>query len=131
MAEFDVIKRHPIDGQELLDRIGGVLAEVGEIVRSHHERWDGGGYPDGLVGEQIPLGARIICACDSFSAMTTDRVYRRAVSVDTALAELRRCAGTQFDAAVVDAVTRVVRERELRGAAVKPPAVEFVLAKAI
>src|SRR6185436_7840859 len=75
-AEWAVIKRHPADGQEMLDRIGGVLADVGLIVRGHHERWDGRGYPDGLVGEETPLAARIICACDAYSAMTTDRPYR-------------------------------------------------------
>jgi HD-GYP domain-containing protein (c-di-GMP phosphodiesterase class II) len=78
-------------------------------VRGHHERWDGGGYPDGLAGEQIPLAARIICVCDAYSAMTTDRPYRKAMPVDDALTELRACAGTQFDPAVVEAVERVVR----------------------
>ena len=126
--QFEIVKRHPVDGQALLDRIGGVLADVGEIVRSHHERWDGGGYPDGLVAEQIPLGARIICACDSFSAMTTDRSYRRAMTLDDALAELNRCSGTQFDPAVVTALEQVMRERERTGAAGKPKAVELVLA---
>lgn len=107
-AEWAVIRRHPIDGQQMLDRIGGRLAEVGLVVRAHHERWDGGGYPDGLAGDAIPLAARIICACDALNAMTTDRSYRRAMTFDHALAELRRCAGSQFDPAVVDAVDRVV-----------------------
>lgn len=127
-AQFEVIKRHPVDGQMLLDRVGGVLADVGQIVRSHHERWDGGGYPDGLEGEQIPLGARIICACDSFSAMTTNRSYRAAMALEEALAELERCSGTQFDPRVVAALRHVVRARELTGAAAKPTAVELVLA---
>ena len=108
-AEWAIIKRHPADGQEMLDRIGGVLADVGLVVRGHHERWDGGGYPDGLVGEDIPLSARIICACDAYSAMTTDRPYREAIPVEDALTELRACAGTQFDPRVVEAVERVVR----------------------
>jgi putative nucleotidyltransferase with HDIG domain len=106
--EWDIIRRHPADGQEMLDRIGGVLADVGVTVRGHHERWDGGGYPDGLSGESIPLAARIICACDSYSAMTTTRSYRAAMPVDEALAELRRCAGSQFDPAVVRAIAAVV-----------------------
>jgi HD-GYP domain-containing protein (c-di-GMP phosphodiesterase class II) len=108
-AEWAVMKRHPADGQAMLDRIGGVLADVGLVVRGHHERWDGGGYPDGLVGEDIPLPARIICVCDAYSAMTTDRPYRKAMPVEHAMTELRACAGTQFDPAVVEAVERVVR----------------------
>src|SRR4051812_39664913 len=108
-AEWAVMKRHPQDGQEMLDRVGGVLADVGVVVRGHHERWDGGGYPDGLVGEDIPLSARIICACDAYSAMTTDRPYRGAMPVEHAMTELRACAGTQFDPAVVEAVERVAR----------------------
>src|SRR5436305_12347383 len=107
-AEWTVMKRHPHDGQNMLDRIGGVLADVGLVVRGHHERWDGGGYPDGLVGEAIPLAARIICACDAYSAMTTDRPYRKAMRVEDAMTELRACCGTQFDPAVVEAVERVV-----------------------
>ncbi len=83
--EFEVIKRHPADGQQMLERIGGVLANVGVIVRHHHERWDGRGYPDAIAGDDIPLPARIICACDAFSAMTTDRSYRRAMPVSEAL----------------------------------------------
>jgi HD domain len=106
--EWEIVKRHPVDGQEMLERIGGVLAGVGTIVRHHHERWDGGGYPDGLVGTDIPLAARIICACDAFSAMTTNRSYRKALPLAAAIAELRSCAGTQFDPAVVDALCEVV-----------------------
>jgi HD-GYP domain-containing protein (c-di-GMP phosphodiesterase class II) len=109
--EWAIMKRHPADGQQMLDRIGGVLGEVGLIVRGHHERWDGRGYPDGLVGEEIPLAARIICASDAFSAMTTNRSYRRAMSLDDAIAELRTCAGEQFDPAVVEAVVAVVGRR--------------------
>src|SRR5436305_2924252 len=111
-AEWAVIKRHPVDGQEMLDRIGGVLADVGLIVRGHHERWDGGGYPDGLVAEAIPLAARIICACDAYSAMTTNRPYRAAMPVEEAVAELRNCSGTQFDPQVIKAVERVVRRED-------------------
>jgi HD-GYP domain-containing protein (c-di-GMP phosphodiesterase class II) len=108
-AEWVVMKRHPADGQAMLDRIGGALADVGLVVRGHHERWDGGGYPDGLAGEEIPLPARIICASDAYSAMTTDRPYRKAMPVEDAITELRACSGTQFDPRVVEAVERVVR----------------------
>jgi putative nucleotidyltransferase with HDIG domain len=106
--EWAIIRRHPIDGQAMLDRIGGALSHVGRIVRAHHERWDGGGYPDGLRGERIPLAARIIAVSDAFSAMTTDRPYREACSVDAALTELQACAGTQFDPVVVHALEAVV-----------------------
>jgi putative nucleotidyltransferase with HDIG domain len=106
--EFEVIKRHPVDGQEMLERVGGVLAEVGIIVRHHHERWDGGGYPDRIAGDAIPLAARIICACDAYSAMTTNRPYRAALPVAEAVAELERCSSDQFDPAVVAALVRTV-----------------------
>jgi HD-GYP domain-containing protein (c-di-GMP phosphodiesterase class II) len=107
-AEFELVKRHPVDGQEMLERVGGVLADVGIIVRHHHERWAGGGYPDAIEGEAIPLAARIICACDAYSAMTTNRPYRAALGVAEAVAELERCSGTQFDPAVVVALVAVV-----------------------
>jgi HD-GYP domain-containing protein (c-di-GMP phosphodiesterase class II) len=110
--EVEVIKSHTIEGQFILDRIGGVLARVGEIVRSCHERWDGRGYPDGLVGEEIPLASRIVFACDAYNAMTTDRPYRKALDRDSALAELRANAGTQFDPRVVAALVDVVNRGE-------------------
>ena len=75
-------------------------------MRSCHEHYDGSGYPDRLAGDAIPLVARIVCCCDAFSAMTTDRSYRKARSAEEALAELRRCAGTQFDPDVVEALAR-------------------------
>jgi HD-GYP domain-containing protein (c-di-GMP phosphodiesterase class II) len=101
--ERSIVERHTLEGQALLSTVGGVLAEVGALVRSCHERWDGHGYPDGLAGEEIPLVARIVCCADAFDAMTTDRPYRRALPVGEAIAELRRCSGSQFDPAVVDA----------------------------
>ena len=91
----------------MLEKVGGLLGHVGGLVRSCHERWDGQGYPDGLSGEDIPLVARIVCACDAFSAMTSDRPYRPALATGTALDELRRCAGTQFDPRVVEALVAV------------------------
>src|SRR5689334_12750121 len=100
--EFELMKTHTIEGQALLERVGGKLARVGEIVRSCHERWDGRGYPDSLAGEEIPLAARIVFCCDAYSAMTTDRPYRRAMTPEAAIEELRENAGTQFEPRVVD-----------------------------
>ena len=107
-GEWEVMRRHPVYGQQMLDRVGGALTEAGRIVRAHHERWDGSGYPDGLVGDAIPIEARIITACDSFSAMTTKRSYSGARTVTEAIGELERCTGTQFDPAVVAALNHVV-----------------------
>ena len=92
----------------MLDRVGGFMRNVGLIIRSHHERWDGRGYPDGLAGEEIPLEARIISCCDSWNAMRTDRPYRRALSHELALAELVANAGKQFDPHVVELLARIV-----------------------
>jgi HD-GYP domain-containing protein (c-di-GMP phosphodiesterase class II) len=103
-AEWEIMKTHTVLGEQMLEQIGGVLGDVGRVVRSCHERWDGGGYPDGLAGEAIPLSARIVCACDAWSAMRTDRSYRKALPIDVAAAELRNCAGTHFDPRVVDAL---------------------------
>ncbi len=100
---------HTIEGQRLLQRVGGRLAEVGAIVRSCHEDWDGTGYPDGLAGDEIPLVARIVSCCDAFSAMTTNRPYRQAMTTAEALAELERCRGTQFDPRVVDTLLELIR----------------------
>jgi HD-GYP domain-containing protein (c-di-GMP phosphodiesterase class II) len=102
--EWELVKTHTIEGQRMLDRVGGFMSDVGLIVRSHHERWDGGGYPDRLAGERIPLEARIITCCDSYNAMTTTRSYREALSPEVAIREMRDCAGSQFDPAVVDAM---------------------------
>jgi len=98
-------------GERMLKQVGGLLEQVGELVRSCHERWDGAGYPDRLAGSGIPPVARIVCACDAFSAMTTDRSYRAALSHAEAIAEMRRCAGTQFDPAVVAALVKVAGDR--------------------
>jgi HD-GYP domain-containing protein (c-di-GMP phosphodiesterase class II) len=102
--ERALMNTHTVLGQEMLERAGGLLGEVGPLVRSCHEHWDGNGYPDRLAGEDIPLVARIVCTCDAWHAMRSDRSYRRALSVEDATAELRRCAGTQFDPRVVDAL---------------------------
>jgi HD-GYP domain-containing protein (c-di-GMP phosphodiesterase class II) len=110
--EFELMKTHTVEGQALLDRIGGRLARVGTIVRSCHERWDGRGYPDGLLGEEIPLAARIVFCCDAYSAMTTDRPYRQAMPRAEAISELRANAGSQFEPRIVDALIRVLDETE-------------------
>ena len=106
--EWAIMKTHTVEGERLLSQVGGILGNVGRIVRSCHEDWDGTGYPDGLVAEEIPLVARIVRACDAFSAMTTDRSYRKARPADEAVAELKRCSGTDFDPAVVDALAASV-----------------------
>src|SRR5258705_7442830 len=80
--EWAVMKLHTVEGQTMLDRVGGVLGEVGRVVRSSHEHFDGSGYPDGLLGEAIPIEARIVSCCDAFSAMTTTRSYRDAMSLE-------------------------------------------------
>jgi HD-GYP domain-containing protein (c-di-GMP phosphodiesterase class II) len=96
----------------MLDRVGGLLARVGEIVRSCHERWDGSGYPDGLIGEEIPLESRIVFAADAYNAMTTDRPYRGALSQQQAINELRAGSGTQFDPHVIDALCVAIATTE-------------------
>ncbi len=100
-SERLVLERHPQIGFRMLDSLG--VDPVADVVLYHHERWDGAGYPDGKRGEEIPLGARIIFVADAFDAMTSDRVYRPRRSEEDALAELERCAGTQFDPSIVSA----------------------------
>ncbi len=106
--EWTIIKAHSAEGERMLSRVGGFMHDVGLIVRSHHERWDGGGYPDGLAGEAIPLEARIIACCDTWNAMRTNRSYRRALSLEVALTELRANAGTQLDPTIVATLSEIV-----------------------
>ena len=101
------MRTHPVVGERILAPIEA-LAGVVPIVRSSHERWDGGGYPDGLSGDEIPLGARIVAVCDAFRAMVEPRPYRPALDLEAARAELERCSGTQFDPSVVTALLRVL-----------------------
>jgi HD-GYP domain-containing protein (c-di-GMP phosphodiesterase class II) len=118
--EWAVMKMHTIEGERMLERVGGLLGNVGRTVRSCHERWDGDGYPDGLEATAIPRVARIVSCCDAFSAMTTDRSYRRALPIEDAVAELRRNSGTQFDPEVVDALIAVIEGDVAERAIVSP-----------
>ena len=99
--------QHTLVGERILGAVP-VLERVGAIVRSTHERWDGTGYAEGLAGESIPLAARIIAVCDAFEAMTSDRPYSAPRTADQALDELARCAGTQFDPAIVEIFSAVL-----------------------
>ena len=105
--EWLQVHEHTIAGERIL-RAAPALEPVAVLVRASHERWDGQGYPDSLSGEEIPLGARIIAVCDAFDAMISERPYRKAMSIVAALQEIGRCAGTQFDPAVVRAFAAVV-----------------------
>jgi diguanylate cyclase (GGDEF)-like protein/PAS domain S-box-containing protein len=107
-AEWEFMRTHTLIGERILAE-APALAEAAKIVRSSHECYDGRGYPDGLAGDEIPLAARIIAVCDSFDAMTSNRPYRTAMSVEGALSELHNCSGTQFDPAVIKAFATVIR----------------------
>ncbi|MBV8065926.1 MAG: HD-GYP domain-containing protein [Actinobacteria bacterium] len=106
--ERALMNTHTLIGEEMLGQVGGLLGNIGHVVRSCHERWDGAGYPDGLAGEDIPIAARIVCACDAWSAMTTDRSYRARLTDEEATLELRACSGTHFDPRIVDALLAVL-----------------------
>jgi putative nucleotidyltransferase with HDIG domain len=127
-AEFELIKTHTLEGERMLARVGGLLARVGRIVRSCHERWDGAGYPDGLREEEIPLEARIVFCCDAYNAMTTDRPYRRSIGRDAALREIGINAGTQFDPRIAAALRAVVLRDEIGPDVHSADAVRAVLA---
>src|SRR3954451_20474429 len=101
------MKRHTLIGERFLLSVPALRA-VGRLVRSSHERWDGARYPDGLRREGIPPRARVISGCDAYAAMVTGRPYRKGTDTESALTELRRCAGTQFDPRVVDAFCAVM-----------------------
>ncbi len=114
--EWEIMRQHPVIGERILRAIPG-LGSVAKIVRHEHERWDGKGYPDELSGEEIPIGARIILACDAYHAMTSDRPYRAAMSHTDAVAELTRNAGTQFDPNVAEALVGYLYGRRQSGVA--------------
>jgi diguanylate cyclase (GGDEF)-like protein len=106
--EWRFMRRHTIIGEDILN-VAPALQPVAVLVRASHERWDGKGYPDGTSGDEIPRGARIVAVCDAFSAMVQDRPYQSGLSVSEAVAEIKRCAGTNFDPAVVDAFAAEIR----------------------
>jgi two-component system cell cycle response regulator len=108
--EWAFVRRHTLIGERILGA-APALRPVAQLVRSTHERYDGGGYPDGLSGEQIPLGARIVTVCDAYEAMVAERPYRPAMTREDAIAELRRNAGTQFDPRVVEVFTDALDAR--------------------
>ena len=114
--EWEFVRRHPVIGERILDG-APALQHVGSYVRSSHERWDGTGYPDRLAAQEIPLGARIVAVADAFAAMTARRPYRPARTPDEAVEELRACAGSQFDAAVVEAFVTALAHRTLTAVA--------------
>jgi HD-GYP domain-containing protein (c-di-GMP phosphodiesterase class II) len=107
--EWAFMRRHTLIGERVLSA-APALTLASKLVRSSHERYDGKGYPDGLAGEEIPLGARIIAVCDAYDAMVSDRPYRAALDPAGALAELKLCAGKQFDPAVIDVFTEALAD---------------------
>ena len=104
--EYEIMKQHPRKGEHILEAVP-VLKTMAGAGLMHHENVDGSGYPDGLIGEEIPIEARIVACCDAFSAMTTTRSYRKAMPVEAAMAEVRSCAGTQFDPRVAECLAAV------------------------
>jgi putative nucleotidyltransferase with HDIG domain len=110
--QWEVVRRHPADGARIVRRVDG-YGPVADIVLSHHERWDGAGYPHGLAGEEIPLAARLIAVADAYDVLTARDSYRRPVSGAAAVAELRTCAGTQFDPQVVETFATVLASERL------------------
>jgi diguanylate cyclase (GGDEF)-like protein len=121
LEEWRLMREHPVIGERILRPLPG-LSTVATAVRHEHERWDGGGYPDGVAGDEIPLASRIVLACDAYHALVSDRPYRRAMSPEHARAELRAGAGTQFDPAVVAALLACLEQPQVT----KPPSAERV-----
>jgi len=115
-TEWEIMRQHPVIGERILRAIPG-MGVIARIVRHEHERWDGGGYPDRIAGAEIPIGARIILACDAYHAMTSDRPYRRAMPHTDAMKELGDNAGSQFDPAVIEALVGYLYGRRQSGLA--------------
>jgi HD-GYP domain-containing protein (c-di-GMP phosphodiesterase class II) len=112
-TEYDLVKAHPIIGSEIVGRIDE-LDQVSDIIRHHHERFDGSGYPDGLIGEDIPLFSRIIAIADTYEALISDRIYRRRLDKEKALKVLKRNAGTQFDPLLVELFIEKIRKNNFK-----------------
>ena len=108
--EWDVMRSHPLVGADIVSPMG-FLAETVTLIRHHHERFDGSGYPDGLRGEAIPLAARIFAVADAFDAMTSDRPYRDSLGIERAVTEIRRASDTQFDPEIVRTFVEMVEDR--------------------
>ena len=119
--EWEIMRRHPVDGAEILEQIGA-LKEMAKIVRYHQEAYDGSGYPEGLKAQDIPIGARIAAVVDAFDAMVTDRPYRKGMTIDKAIEELKRNRGKQFDPDVVDTIIALYEEGTLKHAHMPDPA---------
>ncbi len=109
--EFEVLKQHPVIGEEILKPIPS-MSQVLPVVRHHHERWDGRGYPDGLKGEETPLAARIVSVTDSYDAMVSDRPYRKGMPMEAAIAEMKKGAGTQFDPAIAEKFIEMLQREQ-------------------
>jgi putative nucleotidyltransferase with HDIG domain len=118
--EYDLIKEHPLIGERIVDPLG-LVPEERSIIRSHHERWDGRGYPDRLVGNDIPLLARVLAVADAFDAMTSTRSYRQAMNIEAALAEMERCSGSQFDPDICRRWIEGIRNGTFKVEESKPP----------
>jgi putative two-component system response regulator len=118
--EWRIMRRHPVDGAEIIEQIVG-LKEMSKIIRHHQEAYDGSGYPEGLKGEAIPIGARIATVVDAFDAMITDRPYRKGMSLEAAIEELKRNRASQFDPKVVDAIIALYEEGNLKPARMPDP----------
>lgn len=108
--EFFIIRQHPVIGNDIIKKVK-ILLPVADIVRHHHERFDGKGYPDGLCGRSISLGARIVAVADAFDAMTSSRTYRTVFSLGDTMNEMLRCRGSQFDPEIVDALSTIIAEK--------------------
>jgi diguanylate cyclase (GGDEF)-like protein len=129
-VEWELMKNHAIAGERILSA-APALSSIASLVRSSHERWEGGGYPDGIAREEIPLGARIIAACDAYHSMITLRVYGGTLDTSQAIEELRRCAGNQFDPAVVETLCRICAATDESGFARRVPPVQLSLPESI
>ena len=110
--EWEMLRTHAAVGADVVSRVPA-LRPLAPIIRAHHEQWDGSGYPDGLRGDDIPMGARMVAVVDAYGAMTSDRPYRKGRSSETARDELRRCAGTQFDPNIVDVFLQLLETDDL------------------
>jgi len=113
MHEFDIIRQHPVIGAKILEGIPS-LNQIRKIVKHHHERYDGRGYPGGVVGQDISFGSRIIAVADSFQAMISDRPYRQGMTQAAAMEELKRNKATQFDPEIVDVFLEICETKKYK-----------------